>query len=416
VRPTVVTACISECRAWSRLVPPLSNSTLVRSCGESYSAGRIRLLFLIRDLDVGGAQRQLVELAKRLDPKVFNCAVATFYRGGAFEGDLAECAHIRMFPLAKRGRWDVLGLVWRLLTVVREFRPSLIYSFQPVANELALLAGRVFHARVVWGLRTANADYALYHWTLAIIVRLGARLSGLADAIVVNSEAGRDFHIGVGYRGARMTVIENGIDTNRFMPNRAAGLAVRARWGIRQDTCLAGLVARIDPHKDHATFLDAVAQLSDLSHLHFVCVGDGPPGARARLEALVESRGLSNRVLVVGEEHDMPSVYNAFDLLVTSSRSEGFSNVIAEAMSTGVRCVVTEAGDSARIVGDTGLVVPRQDPDALALAIRAAYGRRGELWSAAARARIVSRFSQKRMVAETTRLLVRLVDHRARDG
>jgi glycosyltransferase involved in cell wall biosynthesis len=365
-----------------------------------------RLLFVIRALDIGGAQRQLVELLKGLDPVEFTAAVAVLYPGGVLEEELRGLPHVSIVPLEKRGRWDIVGFLWRLRVAVQRVRPQVVYGYMLVGNELALLAGAMSRARVIWGLRTARADHSVYHWSLGPLFRLSILLSRFPDLIISNSEAGRRYHASVGYRQDRLRVVANGIDCDRFRPDAWAGAAARQRWGIPLESILVGVVARIDENKDHPTFLAAMRSLRDVVGVRVVCVGDGPPGALERLRQQVRDAGLDGMVQAVGEERDMPAVYNALDLLVSSSVVEAFSNVIAEAMSCGVPCVVTDAGDSRLIVGDTGSVVPVADPDALAAAIRALLPRaRDQAVREMVRARVVTQFGRARMVADTVGML-----------
>ena len=152
-----------------------------------------------------------------------------------------------------------------------------------------------------------------------------------------------------------MAVIPNGIDTSRFREMPGSGARLRALWGVRDDQILIGLVGRLDYMKDHPTFLRAAAKLTHHNDsVRFVCVGGGPISYAAQLKDLSSELGLHDRIVWAGDQDDMPSVYSALDLLVSSSSGEGFSNVIGEAMACGVPCVVTDVGDSALIVGETG--------------------------------------------------------------
>ncbi|MHC5827541.1 MAG: glycosyltransferase, partial [Nostoc sp.] len=155
--------------------------------------------------------------------------------------------------------------------------------------------------------------------------------------------------------------------TERFQPNPEAGLQVRTEWRISKDTILIGLVGRLDPMKDHPTFLKAVALLcKEREDIRFVCVGMGSHEYAQELYQLAEELEVAEKVIWAGGRADMPDIYNALDINCSSSSyGEGFSNVIGEAMACGVPCVVTDVGDSAWIIGDTGIVVPPNNPEAL---------------------------------------------------
>ncbi len=113
----------------------------------------IHLFFLIRDLDTGGAQRQLTELVKGLDKQHFAITVATFYDGGGLRAELDAIPEVRVISLHKKGRWDVVPFLWRLTHSVHEAKPQIIHGYMGVANELALVVGRMLGAKVVWGIR-----------------------------------------------------------------------------------------------------------------------------------------------------------------------------------------------------------------------------------------------------------------------
>jgi glycosyltransferase involved in cell wall biosynthesis len=161
--------------------------------------------------------------------------------------------------------------------------------------------------------------------------------------------------------------------------------------------------------KDHPNFLNAAALLAKKrKETRFVCVGGGPDDYQASLHRLARSLGLEERLLWVGIREDMPAVHNALDVAVSSSSyGEGSSNVIGEAMACGVPCVVTNVGDSAWVVGDTGMVVPPKNPVALMNAIDRSLDE--PLCSPAQiRRRIVERLSVETLVVDTERTLLAL--------
>lgn len=213
---------------------------------------------------------------------------------------------------------------------------------------------------------------------------------------------------------AKTIVIPNGIDSTFFSPDRGIGRGVRLEWAVADSEKLIGLVARLDPMKDHAVFIHAARILAkSRPKTRFVCVGDGPPVLLQRLRELCEAQGLADRVIWAGARGDMPAMYNAMDLATSASRyGEGFSNVVAEAMACGVPCVVTNVGDSAFIVGDTGVVVPPGDAAALAAAweefLTLTDAERLKLGESA-RARIRTEFGVDKLVQRTTDAIVSIL-------
>lgn len=367
------------------------------------------ILFLVRSLDRGGAERQLVVLAKGLASRGHPVAVAVFFAGGAYEVELAK-AGVRIVFLEKKSRWDVLSFLVRLVRVLRQERPAVLHSYLGVANILAsLLKPLLRGTRIVWGVRASNMDLSRYDWLSRLAYVLECRLARFADRIIANSHAGKRYALANGFPEDRVAVIPNGIDTDCFRPDPVGRRRVRAEWGIGGREILVGLVARLDPMKDHPVFLEAASQIAHVrADIRFVCVGGGPADYAAALKQRAADLGLTSRLIWVGARDDMPAVYSALDIASSSSSfGEGFSNAIAEAMACERPCVVTNVGDSARIVGELGEVVPPRDPEALAAAITRMLDRIEENPDIGqrARARVVDEFSVDRMVLRTEQAL-----------
>lgn len=366
-------------------------------------------VLLIRSLNYGGTERQLVALAKGLHERGHSVGVAVFYPGGLLEKDLRE-AGIPVLALDKRGRWDVLGFLLRLTRLLREERPDILHSYLVEPNLVTVMLKLLFpRIKMVWGVRASNVDLRNYDWFARMTFRLECLFSRFPDLIIVNSQAGRRYHLAHGFPKEKMLVIPNGIDTDRFCPDPEARRRVRAEWGVSGDEKLIGLVGRLDPIKDHPTFLKAAALLAqEREGVRFVCVGDGLADYRQELHKLGQELGLTERLIWAGACDDMPAVYNALDIASSSSYGEGFPNVIGEAMACGVPCVVTDVGDSASIVGDAGVVVPPKNHHALADGWRDMLRRLGDhrlSLSEKARARVALHFDLDTLVQKTSDLL-----------
>lgn len=375
-----------------------------------------RLGFLVRSLDPGGAERQLVALVTGLDPAVFECTVYTFYAGGRLERDLATSPHVTLVPLGKRGRWDMAAFLARLVLDVRRRRLDLVHGYLGIANECALLAARAAGAACAWGLRSSFMDLSRYDWSHGATLRAGRVLSPAVDLVIYNSRAGQAFYRQHGYRPRREAVVPNGIDVARFAPDAEGRARQRASWHLGPATRVIGLVGRVDPMKDHPTFLRAMGRVADaVPNLAVICVGGGDDAYRARLAASPEARALGDRLRWIGHVDDVTTVYAALDLLVLSSLGEGFPNVVGEAMACGVPAIVTGVGDAADIVGDTGVVTGVGDPAAIADACLRLLAEPPELADARQRAavqRIRERFATARLVVESAALFDQVIASR----
>ncbi|MEO7155994.1 MAG: glycosyltransferase [Vicinamibacterales bacterium] len=329
------------------------------------------VLFLARSLGVGGAERQLVVLAKGLHARGHRVIVACFYGGGALEADLAQSG-VAVVDLEKRGRWETMRFLARLVLLVRRERPNVMHGYLPVPNMLvSVLRPLARGARIVWGVRASDMDFSRYDLLERLSFRVGVPLARLAHLIIANSWAGAEYHVARGYPRSIVHVVPNGIDTSRFRPDPAARSSLRAEWLIADVEPLVGIVARLDPMKGHEVFLRAIALARrDIPNVRAVCIGDGAELHRSSLRRLATELGLDDVLRWTGAVQDTARVYNALDVLCSASVfGEGFSNAVGEALACGTPCVVTDVGDSARLVGALGRVVPAGDASALAEAI-----------------------------------------------
>lgn len=361
------------------------------------------ILFITRSLDLGGAERQLIVLANGLAQSGYPVFVAVFYADGALQGGL-DTSRVRFIDLRKSGRWDPGFFLIRLGRVVRDLQPFVIHGYLPVANVVATLAAFLApQAKLVWGVRSSNMDLSEYGRLRRTVFWVSRLLSHKADVILVNSEAGALFHAACGYPAHRMVVVPNGIDTGRFRPNPTAGVALRQEWSIGSNELLVGFVGRFDPMKDLPTFLKAMALVAqERPEVKAVCVGDGPGRLKDDACSLIQQLQLGDHVFLVGLRRDMPAVYNAFDALCLASLfGEGFPNVVGEAMACGTPCIVTDVGDCAHVVGNTGVVVPPGDPEALAAGILQMLTSKHEEVSVRSRDRIVQYFNILQLLRRT---------------
>jgi glycosyltransferase involved in cell wall biosynthesis len=165
----------------------------------------------------------------------------------------------------------------------------------------------------------------------------------------------------------RIEVIYNGFDSARFRPDPDARKRVRKELGFDDTEVVIGLPARLDPLKDHQNFFSAAALLlREGSNASFVCIGGGPVGYTHELEAAAARLGLGRRIVWAGPRLDMPALYNALDIATNCSFSESLPNTVGEAMACGIPCVATDVGETAVLMGGTGILVRPRDPVSLA--------------------------------------------------
>jgi glycosyltransferase involved in cell wall biosynthesis len=377
---------------------------------------RIRTTHLVTGLVQGGAETMLARLLSRLDRERFDCEAICLGESGPM-ADVIRATGVPLTILGMRRGRPSVGAFYRLAAELRRFRPHVLQTWLYHADLAGLVAGRATSVpAIVWNVRAADMDMRQYSATSALTVKACARWSHKPTAIVVNSEAGRHHHERLGYRPRRWILIRNGIDTSVFRPDHAARAAFRGELQIAAGTILIGLIGRFDPMKDHEGFLRAAAIVARAhDNVHFVMAGTGVDGQNAVLTNLIRDLNLDNKVHLLGNRTDMPKLTAALDMAVSSSISEGFSNVLLEAMASGVACIATDVGDSRHIIGNTGVMVPPRDSASLAAALGRRIAAGPEVRAAAgrlARARVLAEFDLTVVVQRYEQLYASLAEER----
>lgn len=357
------------------------------------SLGSRRVLFLITGLGRGGAESQVVLLAKGLKARGWQVEVVSMIPPDS-EGPKGELASsdIPVHSLSMlRGKPSLRG-VWRLARLVREFRPQVLHAHMIHANLLA---------RVVRFLVPIPVVVCTAHNTVEIGRSFGTERSThlvyrltdfLCDLTTQVSREGYDrFLKGKAVRPDRLRFVPNAVDIQRFAPNPHAGLRLREELGIERDTFLWLAVGRLEEPKDYPTLFKAFSRvLTEYPRAQLLVAGHG--ALEKELRQMVGSLGLQTSVRFLGLRKDVPDLMKAADAFVMSSAWEGMPMVLLEAHATGLPIVATDVGGNREVVQDglTGYLVPSKDAGALASAMlkimtlpkdeRIAMGLRGREW------------------------------------
>ena len=363
----------------------------------------IRVLHVITGLGVGGAELMLRNLLQRMDRTVFNSSVIGLGADGAV-GDLIRESGLPVEAMGMSPGWGALPAIFRLRSAIARFAPDVVQTWMSHANLLGGLAARGAGVPVLWGIHQSNVSPELNKRTTLWVMKAGAALSRrLPAGIVCCSEAARRAHLGLGYAPDRMTVIPNGFDTEVFRPDERARGEVRRELGLAPEALAIGVVARFDPHKDHENFFRAARIFAARRpEAVFVLCGAGVDPENPFFASRILRPGLEGRCRLLGLRRDVPRIVAALDVSVSPSVGEGFPTAVGEAMSCAVPCVVTDVGDSALLVGETGIVVPPRDPEALSAGMESMAAlpvKRRRALGDAARRRIVDTYGIERIAA-----------------
>lgn len=334
----------------------------------------------------GGTEHQMIQLARRLDRRRFQVHVACFHRSGAWLSRIEpDVASLVEFPIRSFRRADTVRQARAFARWCRETGIAVLHTTDIYANIFGLPAAAAARVPVrIANRREINPDKSVG------LIALQRASYAFAHRIVANSSAAAARLRREAVKPSRIEVIGNGIDLHAFAPRTIAPPLRRIVT-----------VANLRREKAHEVLIDAAASLLPrYPDLQFRFVGGG---ARTReLTALVQSRGLADRILFLGHRDDVPAVLAESDVYVLPSRSEAFPNGVIEAMAAGLPVVATAVGGILELVDDgrTGVLVPPDDPAALARAIQRLLDdpARAAALAQAGRAAIAARFSFERMV------------------
>jgi glycosyltransferase involved in cell wall biosynthesis len=373
-----------------------------------------KIVFLITGLRLGGAETMLFNLLRRLDYNRFQTTVISL----ADEGDLGK--RFRDLPISlyvigmKQGRLG-FPLIIKAFTLVRRLKPDLLLGWMYHGNLAAQISSLFCHDRppVIWNIRQSIYSLKRERLLTAGVIRICSWLSRFPKGIVYNSKKSAEQHEAMGYKPNKRVLIPNGFDTDIFKPSIEEYRSIRKELGLPEGSVIIGLIGRHHPLKGHKHFIQAAAMLKDkFPAIRFILAGSQVHCKNMMIWRQVIDLNLAAQMHLLGMRSDMPRITAALDISSSSSLAEGFSNAIGEAMACGVPCVVTDVGDSAWIVGDTGRVVPARNAEALAKGladlIQMGTDRRRSLGQQA-RQRVIDHFSLDTVVRRYEQLYLEVL-------
>ena len=335
------------------------------------------ILHIITGLGVGGAELMLERLveAHRRNPALRHVVVSLTNLGEV--GRKLRAQGVEVEALGMRSVRDLPGAIWRLRSLVRSIRPDVVQTWLYHANVIGGLVAKMSgRGTLIWGIRGSGIPQSRLSSMQALVVLSSWLSRHLPDLIVCCAESARSAHVELGYYAPKMVVVPNGYDLTELVPSAGLRKESRSSFGFAEQDLVIGIVARYDPLKDFPNFVAAASSVAaNVPNCRILMVGRGLDSRNIELNALLERGGQAHRFVLAGERRDVPRCLAAMDVFCLSSRSEGFPNVVSEAMAMRIPCVVTDAGDAAQIVADTGIVVPIQDSAALADGLRAMVGK-----------------------------------------
>ncbi|MCA1963427.1 MAG: glycosyltransferase [Prosthecobacter sp.] len=335
-----------------------------------------QVLWLTTGLGTGGAEMMLTQIITGLtgrrvrqspaadSPQSGDCTsrhhVISLTSGGKYMEPL-RAAGAQVHSLDMPAGKPTLRALIRLFQLAWQIRPTLIMGWMYHGCLAAVLVKlfRLGQGRVIWNIRQSLYDLSLEKRGSARVIQSLKWAAPLAEVITYNSQLSARQHEAIGYTSTKTQLIPNGFDLEKWSPRLPISTSHRLQ---------IGRFGRYAAMKDYPTFLEAAAIIAKtLPQAEFLLVGTGVDASNPELTQIIQRLGLQNHVHLLGERADIPELTASLDLAVSSSAfGEGFPNVVGEAMACGVPVVATDIGDTAWVMGETGTLVPAQDPTKLA--------------------------------------------------
>lgn len=326
----------------------------------------VKVVHVIISLELGGAERMLERLVKESskNPSIKQSIITLKNKGSI--GRQLQKQGFDVVSLDMKSLFRAPIIFYKLVQIFRFSRPDAVYTWMYHADLIGGLAA--FSAQVqniIWGIRNTKVPQRMLSVT-SIVIKICSILSFyIPNKIICCAEAAKSAHIKLGFCASKMVVISNGYDLSTFKPSSDLRHRVRKDLGLLESTLVVGVIGRFDPLKDFKNFVKASGLVSrDLDNIKFLMIGKDLDNNNIELKIWIEKTPHPDNFILIGETspHDL---IGAMDLFCLSSKAEGFPNVVAEAMAMGIPCVVTDVGDAARIVGESGIVVEPMNAKAL---------------------------------------------------
>jgi len=367
----------------------------------------IKIAFVIDDLGLGGAQRQLLELVKRIDRNRFTPLVV-----GLSEEKIAlkkefEKTGVPIMLIRQRGKFS-FSVLFKLCRIFRQFSPTIVHTYLFTADFYGKISAKCSGVPILMSsVRSIEPDKKKHY---ILVDRL---LGKWCDAVVANAYCIQELLSKRERINSKITyTIHNGVDLQRF-PYPAQNGHLRQSMGIQSRAILLGTIGRLGPEKNHKMLLSTIAELRKRGHdVVLFIVGDGK--LRSNLQQQTKELHIESSVYFLGPRDDVPDILSNLDLFILPSRYEGCPNVVLEAMAAGKCVVATAVGGTPETIvdGKTGILVKPDNQEALVTAIVDLLKSpdKPSILGQQARESIERSFTIEKMVQQTTNLYEQLLN------
>jgi len=343
----------------------------------------------------------LYRLLTKLDRNIYHPIVISLIKKGVIAFKIEKLG-IRVYSLGLSSIFNLIPTLIKLASLLRSFNPQIVHTFMIHSAFFGGIIAKLLNIpTIIWNIFSTDLSLQTNKVGTTLIIKVCALLSRIIpNKIILDSHSAYSAHEIEGYSFQKMEIINNGVDTDKFSPNGKKYNQYRQKY-FREDELVIGLIARYHPVKGHNIFIKAInIIMKKVSNVKFLLNGSNIEISNDKLMNMINKENINKLIHISDSQLKITDILFSCDIIVSSSKSESFPNIICEAMASEIPCVVTDVGDCSRIVGDTGLIVNPNDSIALANAIikliKMPLNHRMELGKQA-RKRIYNNFSIERM-------------------
>lgn len=330
----------------------------------------IKVVHIITGLEIGGAETMLMKLLYS-ESGIKHSSVVVSLTGIGTLGQKLQAEGFTVHALNMRHPSKLPFNFWQLVQILRKYQPEIIQTWLYHADFFGGIVGFMAgYRRIVWNIRSTAPTLSRFRNYL--IMKTCALLSHfIPQKIICVAEASKEAYSNSGFNKKKMVVIPNGFDFIKFDTIKNNRLRIRDEFAIQDTDVVIGCVGRYHRDKGQDVFIEAASLVNKAIHqkVWFMLVGRNCDADNVALMSLIASKKLGASFILSGQRQDIPDCLAAMDIFCMPSRTEGFPNGLGEAMAMELPCVATNVGDTHVLLGDEGVLVAPEDPNALALAL-----------------------------------------------
>lgn len=328
----------------------------------------IRIVHIINDLGRGGAENMLYKILPNNQKTETEHIIISLKNEDFYAEKIREKGH-KVYCLNINSN-NIFNRFKKIKKIINQ--ADLVDSWLYHSDLLAFIFAKIIcKKKLIWNVRHSNLERKSNKFTTLLVVKLNSLISRKVDLIRFNSFKSKNVHLDYGYCKKRVEVIDNGFDLELLYFDLQSRNKLRKELLFTQDDFVAISVGRWDVQKDYPTLIKSISLAREkIPNIKLILIGNQLENSNKELMDVIVENNLNDIVYPLGSKSNIKDYLSAADVYISSSIGESFSNSIGEAMATELNCIVTDVGDSARIVGEHGYVVPIKNPEAIAISLK----------------------------------------------